>query len=274
MGGVLAQLSPGRPHFTDANVGSLQGKVFIVTGGNAGVGLELVKILYAKGARIYIAGRSQAKITEAIERIKEIPTETAGELSSLIVDFNDLTTIAACACEFRAQESRLDVLWNNAGVSQQPPGSTSVPGYERHMAVNCLGPYLLTELLLPVLKQTAQASPKATVRVVWATSGIVDMSGVPGGLSLEEQQTGKHSQDMNHNYSASKAGNWFLASELDKRVRSAGIVTVAQSPGTLRTAGMDKAPFLMRAILSLVMHPPIRGAYTELWAGLSPDVKA
>ncbi|KAK4501406.1 hypothetical protein PRZ48_007215 [Zasmidium cellare] len=272
MGGVLTQLFPGRPHFTEANVDSLQGKVFIVTGGNSGVGYELVKILYAKGARIYVAGRSKTKITSAIEGIKEIPTETPGELKSLIVDFNDMTTIAACARDFLAQESRLDVLWNNAGVSMQPPGSTSVQGYERHMAVNCLGPYLLTKLLLPILKQTVQISPEGSVRVVWATSGIVDMSPVPGGLSLEEQQSGKHAQDMNHNYSASKAGNWFLASELDKRVREAGVVSVAQSPGTLRTAGMDKAPFLMRAMLSIVMHPPKMGAYTELWAGLSRDV--
>lgn len=264
MGGIWAQLVPGRPHFTEANVGSLKGKVFIVTGANAGVGLELVKILYTKGARIYIAGRSWSKIASAIEDIKKIPTATPGELRSLIVDFNDLTTIAPCARDFLAQESRLDVLWNNAGVSQQPPGSTIVQGHERHMAVNCLGPYLLTKLLEPILKQTAKTSPKGTVRVVWATSGIVDMVGPPGGLSLEEQQPGKHPRDMNYKYSASKVGNWFLASELNKRVRQAGIVSIAQSPGTLRTDGVNKAPLYMRAIMSPFMHPPQMDAYTEL----------
>jgi NAD(P)-dependent dehydrogenase (short-subunit alcohol dehydrogenase family) len=79
---------------------------------------------------------------------------------------------------------------------------------------------------------------------------------------------------MNRNYGASKAGNWFLASEFDRRYATEGVVAVVQNPGTLRTPGWDGTPFLMRALMAPIFQPPKMGAYTELWAGLSPDVKS
>ena len=99
------------------------------------------------------------------------------------------------------------------------------------------------------------------------------MVGPPGGLSLAELVPGHFSNDDNRKYSASKAGNWFLASEFDKRLRKDGIVCVAQSPGTLKTKGWDRVAWPARTLASIFMHPPIFGAYTTLWAGLSQDVK-
>jgi NAD(P)-dependent dehydrogenase (short-subunit alcohol dehydrogenase family) len=110
------------------------------------------------------------------------------------------------------------------------------------------------------------------VRVVYATSGIMEMLGPPGGVSLAEQAPGCHNTDMNHNYSASKAGNWFMASELDKRVRKEGIVSTAVNPGMLKTKGWNNTPWIARALMSPISHEPKMGAYTEIWAGLSPDV--
>lgn len=109
--------------------------------------------------------------------------------------------------------------------------------------------------------------------MVFTSSQIVDMAGPPGGVSLAEQAPGKHATDKNHNYSASKAGNWFLASELDKRTRKDGIVSVTQNPGNVKTKIWDKVPFWMRLLVSPFMYDPKMGAYTELWAGLSGDVK-
>jgi NAD(P)-dependent dehydrogenase (short-subunit alcohol dehydrogenase family) len=99
------------------------------------------------------------------------------------------------------------------------------------------------------------------------------MPSPPGGLSLGELVPGNFSEDMNRNYSASKAGDWFLASEFDKRIRKDGIVCVAQSPGTLKTNGWDAVPWLERTLISLVWREPKMGAYTGVWAGLSSDVK-
>ncbi|KAB8265824.1 NAD(P)-binding protein [Aspergillus pseudonomiae] len=273
MGGTWAQMLPGTAEFTDSNLDSQAGKVFIVTGGNAGIGLELVKMLYGAGATVYMAGRSPSKIAAEIENITAQPSETPGVLKSLHVDLGDLTTIAKAVSTFLQQESRLDVLWNNAGIAHVPAGSTSAQGYEAHMGTNCLGPYLFTKLLTPILVKTAESASPGAVRVVWATSSIVDMAGPPGGLQLAEQAPGKHNQDKAHNYSASKAGNWFLASELHKRTARAGITSVAVNPGNLRTKGWDGVPFMVRTLLSPFLHGPEKGAYTYLWAGLSPAVK-
>ncbi|KAE9381026.1 NAD(P)-binding protein [Stipitochalara longipes BDJ] len=271
MGTTITQLFPPNPTFTETNIESLLGKVFIVTGGNSGVGLEAVKILYSKGGTVYIAGRSADKIVTEIESIEGDYPESTGTLKSLIIDLSDLTTVSPCASSFLAQESRLDVLFNNAGVSRG--GTTSAQGHELRMATNCLGPFLFTKLLLPILLRTSKSSPEASVRVVFTSSSIFEMVGPPGGLSLAELAPGHFSEDDNRKYSASKAGNWFLASEFDKRLRKDGIVCVAQSPGTLKTKGWDGVAWPARILASLFMHPPKFGAYTTLWAGLSQDVK-
>lgn len=272
---MLTQLLPGSAKFTDKDCPSQAGKVFIVTGGNSGIGLELVKILYSKGATVYIAARSPSRISTEIENIVAIPCKTPGQLKSLHVDFGDLTTISKAAKTFLQQETRLDVLWNNAGISQAPVGSVTAQGYEEHMGTNCLGPHLFTKVLTPLILKTATGSSSGSVRVVWISSGIVDMAGPPGGVDISEQAPGKHSEDKNRNYSASKAGDWFLASELDKRAcRKVGAVSVAVNPGMIRTKGWDRAPFMMRAMMTPFMHGPKMGAFAELWAGLSPEVGA
>ncbi|KAF2794235.1 NAD(P)-binding protein [Melanomma pulvis-pyrius CBS 109.77] len=276
MGLFWSQLLPPRPTFTEANIPSLDGRVFIVTGGNAGIGLELVKMLYAKGGcTIYIASRSPTRISAAIEDIRSTvstPEASPAQLKSLVVDFGDLTTIAKAASEFLARESRLDVLWNNAGIAQAPPGSTTVQGYEAHMGVNCLGPHLFTQTLLPVLLKTAKTAPSSSVRVIYTSAQIVDAFGPPGGVLLAEQEPGKHSIDKNWTYSASKAGNWFLASELDKRTRKDGLVSVVQNPGNLKTKAWDPVSPFAKFLMSPFLYDARMGAYTELWAGLSEDV--
>ena len=225
-----------------------------------------------------MAGRSATKIATAIEEIKaqaaKTASSTAGGLHSLTVDLGNLSTIAPCVSDFLAKESRLDVLFNNAGLSRQPAGSVTTQGHEIHMGTNCLGPYLLTKLLLPILTETAKSAPKNSVRVVFTSSGIIDLAGPPSGVSFAELEPGKHSGDVSRNYSGSKAGNWFLASEFDQRYAKDGIVAVAQSPGTLRTPGWNGTSWLMRAMMAPFFQPPKMVAYTELWAGLSTDVKS
>ena len=274
MGGILTQLRPPKPTFTETNVPSLAGRVFIVTGGNDGIGFELVKMLYAKGGTVYIASRNEKKIDAAIRAIQSLySSDSTGSLQSLHIDLADLSTVAPAVSKFLKQESRLDILFNNAGISTAPVGSVSMQGHEAHLATNCLGPYLLTTLLIPILSKTASISPPGTVRVVFTTSGIVDLKAPKGGMIMSDVSAGKQSDDVTFNYAVSKTGNWFLASELDKRFRSAGILAVAQSPGTIRTKGWNNAPSLMKFLMAPFLYEPKMGAYTELWVGLSPVVQ-
>ncbi|KEY71646.1 hypothetical protein S7711_10186 [Stachybotrys chartarum IBT 7711] len=196
----------------------------------------------------------------------------AGHLKALTLDLNDLSSVAACAFAFLAQESRLDVLWNNAGISYAPFDELTVQEYEPHIGINCLGPFLFTKLLLPVLKQTASISPAASTRVIFIGSGMVDMAAPFGGIPLAELVPGKQSQNPSRNYAISKTGDWFLASEFDRRARADRVLFLAQNPGNLITNIWDRVPWIIKAPVRILLHPPQRGAYSELWAGFSPEI--
>ncbi|KAG5759401.1 hypothetical protein H9Q69_009326 [Fusarium xylarioides] len=273
MQAAWTQLFPPKPTFTEDNVPSLEGRVFMVTGGTNGVGLELVHMLYSKGGTVYLPARSATKAQKTIETIKAAYPESTGNLKTLHIDLNDLASVAACASAFLAQETRLDVLWNNAGISAAPSHEVTAQGYEPQMGINCLAPFLLTKLLLPVLKQTAKSNPGPSTRVIFTGSGVMDMMAPPGGISLAELTPGKQSKDPTHNYTISKTANWFLASEFDRRVRSDGVICICQNPGNLSTNIWDRVPWHLRVPNKVFLHPPKRGAYSELWAGVSTEIK-
>lgn len=143
---TYTEMLPPTPELTEKSLPDLSGKVYIVTGGASGVGFELCKvrtarslvlvsprspnvtcghtqILYFKNSTVYIAGRSATNGETAIEAIKkEHPTST-GTLKFLQIDLSDLATVKPAAEEFMRQESRLDVLWHNAGIMLPPDGT-------------------------------------------------------------------------------------------------------------------------------------------------------
>lgn len=150
MSGQIGQLFPPSAKFTEKEVPDQTGKVrhlsltyiktlchrrltrkpsiltalqvFLVTGGAAGLGFELVKILYNSNAKVYIAARSEEKASKAIASIMKIFPESSGEMVFHHLDLNDLTLVKQSADSFLAKENRLDVLWNNAGVMAPPQG--------------------------------------------------------------------------------------------------------------------------------------------------------
>jgi len=270
MGVMFSQFFPPHPTLTEANLPSQKGKVFIVTGGASGVGFELCTILYKAGGKVYLAGRSEANAQSAISKIKALPATSHGELVFLPLSLDDLTTIKPAVEAFTALESRLDVLFNNAGVSMPPVGSVSAQGHELQMATNCLGPYLLTQLLLPTLLSTAKTASPAAVRVIWTSSIVVDLSAPKGGIDISDLTSPPpHPQK---NYITSKTGNWFLASALAAQVGSEGILSVTQSPGNLKTALLRHTPWILRFMTAPLLYDAKMGAYTELWAGLSEEL--
>jgi retinol dehydrogenase 12 len=114
------------PTLTEKNLHDLSGKVSIVTGGYAGVGYELSKILYSHNGTVYLAGRSPGKGAEAIKNLKELYPESKGRVEFLKLDLGDLNGISEAAAAFASKESQLHVLTNNAGVMVPPQGSTTV----------------------------------------------------------------------------------------------------------------------------------------------------
>lgn len=270
MGAAFSQFFPPAPTLTEANLPSQAGKVFIVTGGASGVGLELCRILYQAGGRVYMAGRSELNAQSAISQIQSEPCSTPGSLVFLAVSLDDLSSIKPAATRFTTAESRLDVLFNNAGVSNPPRHILSPQGHEMQMATNCLGPYLLTQLLLPTLLRTAASSPSpASVRVVWTSSIVVDYAPTP---NITPSDLANPPPDQQRNYTTSKLGNWLLASELSRRVADQGVLSLTQNPGNLKTPLLRHLPRWVAWLSAPLLYHPKMGAYTELYAGLSPDL--
>jgi NAD(P)-dependent dehydrogenase (short-subunit alcohol dehydrogenase family) len=275
MGNAYSQFFPPQPTLTEANLSSQHGKVFIVTGGASGIGFELVRILYHAGGTVYIGGRNEKKALQAIDAIKDstpagVSDDTKpGRMEFLQLDLDDLSSIRATAQNFMSRESRLDVLWNNAGISAPPLGSLSKQGHDLQLATNCLGPYLLTRLLLPMLKATTKLAAPYSVRIVWAASFMVDWAAPPGGMIMDALDRPRSKTSTN--YVVSKTGNWFLASEFAHELGKDGIISIAHNPGSLNTDIFRNLPW-MRLLGRPILYEAKYGAYTELWAGLSEKV--
>lgn len=261
------------PTLTEKNLPSQAGKVCLVTGGYAGVGEQLSQILYAAGATVYIAGRSQEKADTALQRIRKAVPDSKGGLHFLKLDLADLGSIKPAVEHFLAREKRLDNLTQNAGVMVPPAGSVDNHGHELQIGTNCLGPHLLAQLLRPILASTAKQAPPGAVRVSWAGSLAVDvMSPKPGGMTFEESENGKPKVlGRQPDYGQSKTGNLFLSCESKRRWGDAdGVCHVCFNPGNLNTelSRHTTGAFMLKAIT----YPAIMGAYTELFSGFSPEL--
>lgn len=237
------------------------------------MGYELVKILYAKNATVHLAARSEDKAHKAISSITEAVKDSKGSVKFLKLDLSDLTTIKASAEAFLANEKRLDWLCNNAGVMVPPAGSKSPQGHELQLATNCLGPWLFTQYLTPLLIATAAHAPPNSVRVSWAGSIGIDARSPTGGITMNDSGAPNfEGQAQDTIYGATKAGNLFYAVEYGKRCKKDGIVSTCFNPGNLKTELQRHLPAFQASILGLILYPAKFGAYTELWTGFSPKL--
>ncbi|KAK9413750.1 putative Heterokaryon incompatibility domain-containing protein [Seiridium unicorne] len=270
---------PRRLPFTEASVpaGSQTGRTFIVTGGNNGIGYELCKLLFGTGATVYMGARSTEKAEAAIESIKESvehPVTEGGQLKVLLIDLSDLRSVKDAAETFARQESKLHVLWNNAGMGPNAVKVTdrTAQGIEPMLGVHCVAAHFLAELLLPQLRAAANGGPNPRpARVIWLTSALADTSSPYNGIDISILDTG--TEDAVLNYAASKAGAWILSREYQKRRAEDGIVSLAVNPGNCDTGTYRGTNFILALILkALMLYPAELGALTELFAGLSPSI--
>ena len=223
-----------------------------------------------------MAARSEEKANAAIADIKKAHPSSKGELVYLHLDLADLSTIKASAESFTSKESKLHVLINNAGVQalKDTDGSAkTAQGYEIHFGVNILGVFLFTKFLTPTLVATAKSEPANSVRVVWVSSLGTEIVGEKDkGISKEYLKYWPAISPLER-YGISKAGNWLHGVEFAKRVKNDGVVSISCNPGHLKSDLYRDGGTVFKAILSAVaLYPPVYGAYTELYSGLSPDI--
>ncbi|KAI0466592.1 short-chain dehydrogenase [Xylaria cf. heliscus] len=273
MSSTLKLMCNGEPLLTEENLGTQQGKVFIVTGANTGLGKELAKILYSKHAKVYVAARSEAKATAAIEDIRRLHPESKGQLAYLHLDLGDLTTIKTSAEVFLAKEQRLDVLFNNAGVMVPPQGSTTAQGYELQLGVNNIATFFFTQILYPAMVETARSAPRGSVRVVWVSSDAAE--GAPNPAIDFDNMDYKKDEAAWTKYQRSKAGNVLHACEAARRSQrnGEGVLHVSLHPGIFPTDLQRTMPGWQSRLVKMVGKAPKYGGYTQLFAGLHPSVQ-
>ncbi|OJJ48213.1 hypothetical protein ASPZODRAFT_130163 [Penicilliopsis zonata CBS 506.65] len=273
---LLTQWFPPAPSFTENHLSSQKDRVFIVTGGNGGIGFELCKILYSTGASIYMASRSRERAEKAIEDIISSSSSTeTGTIYFLPLDLNDLESVRRAASIFAERESRLDVLWNNAGMggNRVAVGARTAQNLEAMVGINCVAAQLFTQLLVPQLQAGSEPfSPSASAvpsRVIW-TSSVLAESGTPAhGIDFDALDEG--TQSRVRNYAVSKFGNWMLGAEFARR-HPHDIISVVINPGNLKTKVFDGTSALLMCLLNRVLYEVKLGAYTALYAGLSPEI--
>jgi NAD(P)-dependent dehydrogenase (short-subunit alcohol dehydrogenase family) len=196
------------PHWTAADLRDQEGRIFLITGANSGIGLEAARILARAGARLIFAVRDTAKGERAAA---EIP----GGAEVRRLDLASLDSVRAFAAD---TTEPFDVLVNNAGVMALPFSRTA-EGFEMHIGVNHLGPFALTNLLLPMI----------TDRVVTVSSGAHRM----GGIDLADLNWERRRYRRWDAYGQSKLANLLFTLELERRLAAtgSGVRAMAAHPG-------------------------------------------
>ena len=233
----------------------MSGKVVMVTGANAGMGKQIVLALAGMGATVVMVSRDRSRGEAA--RADVLQRTAGADVELLIADLSSQQSIRNLVSEFNAGHERLDVLVNNAGQTQSRRIETA-DGLESVFATNHLGPFLLTNLLLPVLKASAPA------RVVTVASGAHAM----GRINFDDLQSTRSFNEIRA-YNQSKLANLLFTYELAGRLAGTGVTANAADPGFVKTNLRVPFPF---SIFSFMRGSAVDGARPAVFLASSPEV--
>ena len=241
----------------------MHNKVCMVTGATDGIGKVTARVLVEKGAQVVVVGRNRAKTERTVAEIKQ---QTGRDtVDYLLADFASQAQTRQLAADLLARYERLDVLVNNAGTMFISRKETA-DQLETTFAVNHLGYFLLTNLLLDVLKASVPA------RIVNVASDAHE------GLKLDfdDLQAEKEYKGMVV-YGRSKLANLYFTYELARRLAGTGVTVNALHPGFVATnIGADNIPLLGKPIKWLInrfVKSAEEGAETTIYLATSPEVE-
>lgn len=245
------------------NAQSMHGKICLVTGATSGIGQVTAKALAAQGAEVLIVGRNEQRTRDTAQQIR---VETGNDsVHYFLADFSDLSQVSGLAVNFKNKYSRLDVLINNAGAYFNARRKTPY-GVESTFLVNHLAPFLLTNLLLEVMRNSAPA------RIVNVASnahhnGTMDLS----DLELRRFYFGFQA------YARSKLANVLFTYELSRRLAGSGVTVNALHPGEVATNifSTDFSIFgpAIKWIVGRFALTPEQGADNSIYLASSPEVE-
>jgi NAD(P)-dependent dehydrogenase (short-subunit alcohol dehydrogenase family) len=242
---------------------AVRDKVIVITGASSGVGLEAAKQLASRGAEIVMVVRDRTRGEHARSQVAEVASGKAPAL--LIADLSVQADIRRVAEEVADRYDHVDVLLNNAGNAFNRR-EQSADGYELTWAINHLAPFLLTELLLPLLLRAPAG------RVVNLTTEVYSHK-----LDLDNLE-GERKYSFMGAYRISKLGVVLFTTELARRIKGSGVTVVAVSPGPTRTnfggGGPSGAMGLVTGVLKRtpLLKPADRSAAWIVWAATAPEL--
>jgi len=237
------------------------GKVALVTGGTSGIGKATAMALAAMGADVVVVGRDRERGEKAAE---EIRARTGGRVDLALADLASQAGVRSLAEEFRRRYDRLDVLVNNAGLVQSTRTETP-DGLETTFAINHLAPFLLTNLLLDLLKKSAPS------RIVTVSSEAERW----GNIDFDDLQSEKSYRGFPV-YGMTKLANIMFTYELAERLEGTGVTATCMHPGAVNTrfGTNNRGPMTILFRLSKpFMRTPEQGADTVIWLATSPEIE-
>ncbi len=262
--------------WSEADVPPLDGRTYVVTGSNSGIGWEAARALAAKGARVVMACRTPSKAEQAATRLRGVVP--GAKLDVMRLDLASLASVRAFATELLAKHERIDGLVNNAGLMALPPQKTA-DGFEMQLGTNHLGHFALTGLLWDRLRESGTAERRA--RVVNVASHAHRM----GKMHWDDLQLERR-YDRWKAYGQSKLANLLFTFELDRRARAKGapVASLACHPGyaatelQLKGSQMDGGSrfdgMLMKFGNGIIAQDAAGGALPTLRAATDPSAES
>ncbi|CAG9800012.1 unnamed protein product [Chironomus riparius] len=243
----------------------ITGKIVIITGANTGIGKETAIDLAKRGAKIYIACRDAKRGEDAVDEIKSISGND--NVFYMQLDLGSLESIRQFSNRFHQLEHQLNILINNAGVMACPKSYTS-DGFEMQLGVNHLGHFLLTNLLLGLLKAGGPS------RIVIVSSEGHKFSNINRDDLMSEKSYSKYKA-----YSQSKLANILFAKELSKKLEGSSVTVNSCHPGVVQTElgrhlNENVRKYFIRPIFSIFMKTPLEGAQTQIKLAVDPDLES
>ncbi len=242
---------------------SMLGKICLITGANSGIGFETALGLAEMGASVVMACRNETKGKEAQERIKTKTGNVSVDL--MTVDLSSQNSIRTFAGDFKERYKSLNILINNAGGINSKKKMTE-EGYEVTFAVNYLAPFLLTNLLIPVLKKGAP-------------SRIINVSSEAhffGKIDFKNFQ-GEKGYNVMSSYANAKLALILFTNELAGRLEGSGITVNSLHPGFV-SSNFGKSEGLVYKVGISLLKPftisSVKGAATSIYLASSPEVEA
>lgn len=240
----------------------IAGKTVLITGATSGIGLEASVKLAGMGAELVLVARDRERGEAAVAAVKKRSGSPA--IALMRCDFASLAATRALAAEVVAARPTLHVLVNNAG-SVAAKREVTEDGIEQTFAVNHLGPFLLTNLLLDLLRRSAPA------RVVTVASGAHRA----GGLPFDNLQFEHGSYGIMRAYARSKLANVLFTRELARRLAGTGVTANCLHPGAVATNIWSHAPRYTQPLLAvakLFMISAEKAADTIVYLAASQEV--